>query len=187
MPDWYIFIPLLNTSWNCGTHYYMGKGMTILTVALVGNIFSLYLGEWFSYPSTFQDHLQSLLKQIAGACLQSFWSSRFGMGPRICTFNEFTSWCIWIQFHTLKTTGFQIDCLMFSFTSTPFSEPMEKRRSPPKQHTHSSDTHTLSHTCTHVPPMSLAWSFVTTQEEPSLFHMELLKRGCDSSVLLVPP
>lgn len=36
--------------------------MTILTVALVGNIFSLYLGEWFSYPSTFQDHLQSLLK-----------------------------------------------------------------------------------------------------------------------------
>lgn len=110
---------------------------------------------------------ESIKTQIAGACLQSFWSSRFGMGPRIFTSNEFTSWCSWIQFHTLKNTGFQIDCLMFSFTSTPFSEPMEKRRSPPKQHTHSSDTRTLSHTCTHVPPMSLAWSSVTTQEETS--------------------
>lgn len=65
---------------------------------------------------------------------------------------------------------------------------MEKKHGPQKQHTHTyTDTHTLSHTCMHVPPASPASSSLTAQDDPSLFPVELLKQGCDSQVLLVPP
>lgn len=60
----------------------------------------------------------------------------------------------------------------------------EKAQSP-KNNTHSNDKHTLSHTYTHVPDVSLAQFSVTAWDKPSLFHVELLKHGCASCPLRV--
>lgn len=49
------------------------------------------LSQWVSNLSRHQNHLEGLLKQIAGLLSQKLWSSRWRL--RICISNRFPDWC----------------------------------------------------------------------------------------------